>query len=1093
MEHIKTNFHQFKCIKALALLGLWLLLPSLGLGKIPKYDPNNVEDAVIVSETKIVPAAIKKSKEERIIDFTMQDPAREGETIHAQFQYDANENKSIAVIRDQMKWQHDELKRQIEFTRVFLKLPTDMSLEEVFRHYVYLPQHIRDEIHRQYGLKRKSVGQIFKGSFMRPMNTSLHGWGAQSILFAAAIGNIMYLQLLTDYAANPLSMEQHLQSLTDPIAHMAFYAFMVANGFTTDLITKYHGGVAGKKASTIRLAVPYLGMSAGMLASNITAEALNLLKVCANDLLNRRSEEEKQIAKLFGQIDPCDAAQDEFFNFNNKVEQYIPMMLSMMTATGTLTLGQISYYKGKQVFQTKGAQRLAGKKVFEAAKKFTKPTLKFIGLRLAASVTPAGWVFNGITIGAALGSMAQNTGFIGLDHAVNPFFAKLWAQFWRAGDVDNIDEKLKSAYIFNQNILWDNSKTKLNHIRYKGKNYGEDHDILPLLKTFQEQMDAWRLVNHQKFFTGIQLWTEISSQLVRELQASESFYGAFVGEVFNSFKSYQIRKTEGEITDARLNIATHLPFRKFPLYKVKPTGHASCEVDPENCITEPELYWFHPDDMTTYQINTVKEIIEKFEALVPEFHKKKNLKSESLKAIQNLTEKLKSKKDYEIGLALTELNKIITNKSLKDNNALELLVILRNNLGDPYPIMVEGMGLPYIYMSLFSQHFSGLPDIKKNGYVFRTYPEYLFYQMICGPDFKESKSILSRALGFRPKYVAPSIVTQSHVEVELPEPYLKKYNSHTTTDMTTARFPKRFLLCEPLVKYEIPYEVPFEILYQAKFYEPGRQQGLSLTRFLGSKIQPEIIGNWTDTSAESNSNVDKWWSDNIKPVFADLFTQLDNEFQSLLIEMIEGLQSEKLVFGADTDGSFKRTKAGRGLLKSSNQELHVYLTLLAEMEMLSDQEQYSKVKIKISDRMTFLEQMNLAPMARVPSQNELIESMQPLYKALKGLKIENKRAVLPITPEELKDLQNNIGKAIISYGEHIKTLKLNPYQTEIAQMSLQGTQKVLSSLSGYLLYTQLTNFSAKSAYDNVLSGSKHVEDNKQNTKATPTRASPFGR
>ncbi|MBL7545764.1 MAG: hypothetical protein JNL11_18235 [Bdellovibrionaceae bacterium] len=58
----------------------------------------------------------------------------------------------------------------------------------------------------------------------------------ETMMFFFSIGLINGMMLLNDFSQNPLLMEQHLQTLMDPIGHISFYSFMIVNGYTTEFM-----------------------------------------------------------------------------------------------------------------------------------------------------------------------------------------------------------------------------------------------------------------------------------------------------------------------------------------------------------------------------------------------------------------------------------------------------------------------------------------------------------------------------------------------------------------------------------------------------------------------------------------------------------------------------------------------------------------------------------------------------------------------------------------------------------------------------------------------------------------------------------------
>ncbi len=1089
-----------KCLYSLfnALTVTSLVFSSFPAIAAPSSDNSQAEDIAFRMIPEGAQKEIDKESGKKRITFKLKDAIRTAhgqDPIDASMIIDGGGNWSISDLRQEMNRKHEELKRQMEFARVFLNLPKDTPLEQLAAICAGLDEGRKIEMARRYRLKNQSASEMAKGALFRPMGTHLHSWSAQSVLFAIAIGNVMYLQLLTEYGSNPLSMEQHLQHLKDPIAHVAFYSFMAANGFTSDLISKKFDGIDTKGAARMRMAAPYLGMSAGMLASSFTAEVLNSLKICAKTLLAQKNDPQSVLMKAFGQKDPCDEAKAEFFNFENKVEQYIPMILSMMSSTGMLMVGHIGYFKGKSFVTTsKLMTPLKGKKIFQEAAKMARPALSFVSARLAVSLTPVGWAFHSITIGAALGSLAQNTGFIGFDFYLNQFFTKIWAQFWRAGSVDNIDEKLKAAYDFNQKNGWDGSKTKDIRVKtYRGHEISQEQNIIPLLTTFQQQMDAWRLVNHQKFFMGVQLWTEISSEMLRELQASEVFYNSLLNEIFNNYKYKALLEKEGPIADARAGWGTNLPFRAFPLYGINPDYEGQClepaanekadsaseSSDLAECPDIRQQYWFNPDELAQRQRTRILNTTARYRSLFRTFQQETPLKPESKSAIDSLLKRLLIKDDNEMGHALLLLNRYISSSSLKDDKAKEFLVKFRQELGNPHPIFDEGKAIGYLQYALLPGTYSNMPAKTINGYKFGLYSEYLLYQMLCGSDAQVPETVLSQSLGFRPKYYPPSIVNSKDIVVEFSDAWSARHH----------HVPKRIKLCQPAASYGIPFQIPFDDLYSAKFYNGNdrSQEGITFIRFLASNLKSEVLGNWTDTSESSTSTIYSWWTNSTKAVFAQFYDRMDKEFQSLLAMMVKGLQSEAL-FGLDSSGKIKRTKASRGLLTSSLQEIQVYLTLMADIELAT-----RGGKITLPKDLTFIEAVGSSLAAKTGSQYELVEALRPYIEIVRNLKIVDNRVELAFSPSELKDFQDEIESAMKNYAEHLKSLKLDPYRQEITDLSFQGIHKTIVNLSVYLTYTQLTNFSALESYQSLLDGADTISAQNKDRKIKAPGASPYGR
>lgn len=164
----------------------------------------------------------------------------------------------------------------------------------------------------------------------------------ETIMFFFSIGLINGTMLQMDFSQNPLLMEQHLQTLTDPIGHISFYAFMLVNGYSTEFLNSrafskevtadrmkdvltlrdskariaayaaagndeaakkrilnvmaedavkladrkgalnpYHNSVAKKAYISM---IPYFGMTAGSMASHFSGDFLRTLQSCVTGM-----------------------------------------------------------------------------------------------------------------------------------------------------------------------------------------------------------------------------------------------------------------------------------------------------------------------------------------------------------------------------------------------------------------------------------------------------------------------------------------------------------------------------------------------------------------------------------------------------------------------------------------------------------------------------------------------------------------------------------------------------------------------------------------------------------------------------------------
>ncbi len=1107
----------------------------------------------------LVPVSALKDKTQKSILWEVADT--DGEKAHMEFKDDPSERKDISTLRFEMNAQEKEIKRQVDFIRHFLGLPENFYKNYlpknvdihwlrrelandyfVLEYYHRLPREFQNEIYRQYGLKSQGYAKIAFNAFARPFSTNLHGFPAQTVLFAVVLGAMVYKQLLFDNYLNPLGMLHQTETMKDPIANFSFYTFMGFSGLTTDVISKHVQGTP-RMTPGLRVAMPYIGMFGGMLLSSLTAEVAQTLSVCAKGIIGGSEQEEflKKMAQATGngkKSDPCDEAQKQFFNFENKVEQYLPMIVSLglsvkgasIVQTQIGKVGKISGKVGAHIASTPYGKKLAAKTIFQMAKAGAAKVIKIKGVIAAARITPAGWIFNSITIGAAVQGLAQTAAFLVIDHTFMPVITKAWAQIWRAGLVKGNDQNLKQSFEAMQKMNWkfDSAAMKCKSVEdYFNKECDSNLNFFTQIEDLDNQMTMWRAQNHSRFFTGILAWTQITTNLIQELAVTQKFYNFYANELFNSFNLQVKRDSAAGIQGSDTHLQQNLPFRQSPLYGVRPRGHEECvdttdiqdeekkkqvEKDNETCATETSLYLNYPDQMEKFQLNQIKYIVDRLKPflhfgnmekrknkeLQSQLYKERLNKFEALKAIKtedegenekiadearqlvleskisaivsatsnetfifiaNLLHELQSSDLKQVAAALLSLNKEIArlsdpflNTKKADNKGLELLTFIRNNIGNPTPMLGQGLLIPYVYTTQNQKSFEQLKNKNKNGYDFSRYPEYLLYQMVCGPD-QGSQEVLKESLGFEPEFNPPKLITAKQIEVQWPENY--QLNG-----------PKRTSLCLPVTSKVIP----FSQLYVSKIFVDGKSTPTSFMNLINSAVNMQLIGNYKNLEVNAKSDFSQWWDTTITDGVRKLFSRLDNEFQFLLVELAEGLSSDKEK-SANSSVHFKNTLAATSLLESHQQEINVHLLVLSELEKsLSADKKIAKLD---SHKKSILDILNRAPTTDLDSQRDFVSALNEVINLLKSVKVvkdknDRKRAQLPHFEIPVGKTVEKTEATLVAYKQVVNGLALDAYQKRLAESSITGLEKGLQSLVGYLTNTLLTNYSAMENYDSYL-------------------------
>lgn len=1000
----------------------------------------------------------------------------------------------------------------------------------VLEFYKRLPRQVQDEIYRQYEISltpainakrialatmmdamktmqsvangkpklstrfivKQSKNSLLLRNLRKPFNLGMHGLPAQTGLFSGVIGLVIWQQLSFKYHENPLAMIQHLESLKDPIAHISFYTFMAMNGFTNDLLTKRLGKMEPSRyARGLKMGMPYIGMTAGMLASALTPEILGMVKNCASNLLNPKEApglmERLNLEKKKKEKDPCDQAMDDFFNFENKVEQFIPMFFSMALSTAALTGLQAGYAK---VSQAKLPARLATNKIVKAAGK-AGHAIKLVGFQLLVRFTPIGWVMNSLAVKAFLINVAHISGFVYLDHMTLPWITKKWAQLWRAGLVALSDLAIKNTFFNQQRSGWNLAKD------IKGCEEKEDikktecqADMRLALEYLHNQMEMWRSQNHAKFFTGTQSWSKMMSEFIQEYNTTEKYYKFYVEEVFRAHKYKYKRAKKEAFTGLEERYATFLPFRKTPLYGVEPL-----EMNPE--LTKADMYLLQPNQMQEQQLAQMAMVAD---ALLPLFTKRnfeykdrpdfkpRYAPSEDDLAVWSAAKRLSKENFFKIAQLLSDLKTTDLNKATKtilhlnhlinglgvtrQTEALDILLFIRNSLGDPNPILADGMAMPYAYAENMKET-SGLPQKRSH---FRRYTEYLTYQMFCGPQ--NLNEIASHSKFFGVRFHAPSLISQRGLEVE----WAKEYPKGTF---------QKSSLCTT--------QIPFEKFYYSNIFDQKTGQRVPFLTFLNNNIRAEILGNFKDTRLDSTSNVNNWWDTWAKKTIEKMFAAMDFEYQKLLVELAHSFQPDGIEW---VDGKYqkvskdyKATDASRSLLYSNLQEANVYLSVIADLENFKrSPQQYAHLATKFKPgRASLLDEMNRMPEAMSPSQQEFVGHFRKLITYLQSVSLRQVNGQLRVAlPQNGKDrtlFSEATTQSLGKMREALAEIQWTPYQAEVLELAFEGLNKNVGNLTGYLLNIQLTNFSALNNFKDYVSSNQNMANT---PGAKPTKNSPFG-
>lgn len=530
--------------------------------------------------------------------------------------------------------------------------------------------------------------------------TKLKQFPTEAVAFFFAIGAVTTWELIANYSKNPVGMEQFLEMQKDPVGAVGFAAFMVANGLAAEPIMMM------TQSKALRIFIPYLGMSVGMMASNVVHEIGHFphLMECA---LKRKN---------------CDKAYEAWldYRFDDKAHQWNPGLVSLLISA-------------------------AGSGLIEMGVRATLPkVLRIVGAEFLLSLTPTGWVGKG---GMWVLKVARFASFVYLDHLIIEPVNFAYQNAIGAGPVlKEQGQRLITAA--NRERLGFNSATQnlcpTDRLKRSGEKCAEDFSNR--IYEFSHRMNDWQEVNLSQVNMSYQNWQQYLGGLSAQYQVAKSFYHDLVTDLWNA----RFYTAEGY---------SPLVLRSAPLHGV---------YIAEGELAELEAQVFQPAIVEDLQRDWLGQTARSFfnSALARDLQAK--LHPSDRKAFDEIEAALLSNNLKQMGQALRRLRNILRKDAyLKfESRSPELtraLKVLSDKIGpDAEPLLVPGE----LYLRLVTQQNelyqanifnSGMGQAKLGS----TYS--LLRQMIMGPDPKLDSLVKSNLSGFPAEFIPPKITPLSNL------------------------------------------------------------------------------------------------------------------------------------------------------------------------------------------------------------------------------------------------------------------------------------------------------------------------------------------
>lgn len=562
---------------------------------------------------------------------------------------------------------------------------------------------------RQYfSILKNQTGSILKQKLMH--------FPTEAFRFFVAIGAITTAELVFNFNDNPMAADQFFASQKDPVGQVGFAAFMMANGIVAEPL------MAITKSDALRPFIPYLGMTVGMIASNVVHEVgmiVPQMVECA-----KTGQKCEEAYKIF-----TSAGVSEKFN------EWMPNLFSMVGST--LASGGIE-----------SLIRLTAKGIQNGA----KYAARMVGVELAFTLTPSGWIVRG---GKWAYQISQLAGFVYLDTLFQAPMRFTWKSAIDIGpDLRLTDFRMGLLLRSKLTQGW-KSETAANQSGQKvceGKERSDCYmDLDQQITQLTKLMAKWREANLESVLTKQANWNQYVHELSSQYRTARQFYFDFVTDLWKKTKAPDY---------------VHLMDRSLPLYGVKVKAYTK---------DEGPIGLLLPDQAEERQVQTVKDVVQTMRNSKHISGVVKELPKYEQDVFWTVFQNLASKDSNEVAEGIRTLRSHLGLDQTPGPRTLSSAVLrvlfleIYKALGSPNPMMAPGQG----YLKLVTEN----PDspLLNNSpfprgaerFLTPTAPEYLVTQMILGPNVEAGeKSVKYSTFGFPASFSPPMIRIPGHITMQ---------------------------------------------------------------------------------------------------------------------------------------------------------------------------------------------------------------------------------------------------------------------------------------------------------------------------------------
>jgi hypothetical protein len=319
----------------------------------------------------------------------------------------------------------------------------------------------------------------------------------EAFTFFVALGALSKGQLMMNFADNPVSFDQNLgahdfRTAEGRLGYMGFLAFMLGARNTEHILKT----LLSSKSRMLRF-VPYIGMSVGLIMSNVVHEAGNIeeVKKCVASLESRVADEEK--------YNNCERAYDSWAEYRHeKVQQLAPTIMAMVTSTITSGIVAVHTLNKAQAYLVTGWK------------------VVFTGTRFVANGSPVGLA---VTFGGFLFKVGQFMLFTEAQELQEPSLTQWFKNVFDGRELKKLETDMMVQLDFKKKSKW---KLPLE------REYG---DLDLSLRKLTQLSFEWRKGNMMDLVMSHQSWLSYLADYSKSYSASLDFYKNYISEYSNKY------------------------------------------------------------------------------------------------------------------------------------------------------------------------------------------------------------------------------------------------------------------------------------------------------------------------------------------------------------------------------------------------------------------------------------------------------------------------------------------------------------------------------------------------------------------------------